>query len=59
MKNANGRILDIELKTIGYSADNTDHTVSAEVPAEEGNYSVSAMLWKSNMQPIQKAAEIK
>lgn len=59
VKNANGRILDIELKTIGYSADNTDHTVSAEVPAEEGNYSVSAMLWKSNMQPIQKAAEIK
>lgn len=59
VKNANGRILDIDLKTIGYSADNTDHTVSAEVPAEEGNYSVSAMLWKSNMQPIQKAAEIK
>lgn len=59
VKNANGRILDIELKTIVYSADNTDHTVSAEVPAEEGNYSVSAMLWKSNMQPIQKAAEIK
>lgn len=59
VKNANGRILDIELKTIGYSADNTDHTISAKVPAEEGNYSVSAMLWKSNMQPIQKAAEIK
>lgn len=59
VKNSDGRLLDVELKTIGYSADKQDYTVSADVPSDGGQYSVSAMLWKSNMQPMQKAAEIK
>ena len=59
VKNSDGRLLDVELKTIGYSADKRDYTVSADVPSDGGQYTVSAMLWKSNMQPMQKAAEIK